>query len=89
MVQVEQLAVVGRALRSATVKEGPAEELILDLASQSAGGLALNLQLLVGVIMQAGVLRHLVVRHADPGHLEDPLGLAGLLTCVRGICAAD
>lgn len=85
VIQVEQMAVVGRALRCATVKEGPAEELVLDFACQSAGGLALNLQLLVGVIMQAGVLCHLVVRNADPGHLEDPLGFAGLLTCAEAI----
>lgn len=51
MIQMEELTIVSRSLWGAAVQEGSAEELVLDLAGQSAGGLALNLQLLVGVIV--------------------------------------
>lgn len=74
VVQVEQLAVVLGSLGGAFIQERPAEELVLYLAGQPAGGLAGHLELLVRVVVQGGVLGHLVVGDADPGHLEDSVG---------------
>lgn len=79
MVEMEELAVVLSALRRALVQERPAEEFVLDLAGQTARRLAGHLQLLVGVVMQRGVLGDLVVGDADAGRLEDAVPFARLV----------
>lgn len=79
VVQVVQAAVVEGSLRFAQVQEGPAQELVLNLAGQSTGLLRAHLHLLVRVVVEADVLRHFVLGHSDAGHLEVSRVLAGLL----------
>lgn len=88
MIKMEQVAVVGLSYWRSTVQVGPAEKLVLDFAGNTTGGIVLHLQLLVRVVMQTGVLGHLVVGDTDTRHLEVTLCLARFLTCVCG-CQAQ
>lgn len=79
MVQMEQSTIVLRPLRRSLEQETPAQELRFDFTRQSAGRLAGHLQLLVGVVVEVGVLGHLVVGDAETGVLEETVALAGLV----------
>lgn len=79
VVQMVQTAVVQGTLRLAQVQEGAAQELRLDLTGQATSLLRAHLHLLVRVVVQADVLRDLVLGHSDTGHLERTRVLARLL----------
>lgn len=79
MIQMEQLTVVLRPLRRSLVQERPTQEFVLDFACQPARCLARHLELLVGVVVQVGVLGHLVLGHPDAGTLEDSVAFARLV----------
>lgn len=79
MIQMVQAAVVQGSLWFAQVEEGAAQELGLDFACQATGLLRADLHLLVRVIVQANVLRDLVLRHANARHLVRTRCFARLL----------
>lgn len=76
---MEQSAIVLRPLWRSLEQETPAQELRFDFTGQSAGRLAGHLQLLVGVVVQVGVLGHLVVGDTETGVLEKTVALARLV----------
>jgi hypothetical protein len=80
VVQVEELAVVLGPLRGSLIEERPAEELVLDLASQTTSRFAGDLEFFVGVVVEGGVLSHFVVGDSDPRGLEDSVAFAGLVS---------
>lgn len=99
MIQVEELTVVLAAHWGTLIQERSAQEFVFDFAGQSTCSFAGYLKLLVGVIVETGVLGHFVISNTKARDTESSdASFAGLdraeaevfeVIYTLGICELD